>query len=126
MNRVICNRIDFISAAKIISQGYDIFQFSDGATFTPIKTENKPTYQSEYKKTDAGPLMTALVKLTVRYDPEANYLKDIIHGYLLKLYTDSGVFYFGHKDFPAQLEYSHNQITASLTFSNSIPSVRLK
>jgi len=126
MSKVICSRVDFISAAKIISQGYDSFQFSEGANFSPLKTEIKPVYQSDYKKTDAGPLMEVSVKATVKYNPDADYLKDIIHGYVLRMYTDSGIFYFGHKDFPARLVYTHNQITAVLTFSSSIPTTVMK
>ena len=126
MNKVICSRIDFISASKILSQGYDSFQFSEGANVSPLKTEIKPVYQSDYKKTDAGPLMEVSVKATVKYNPDADYFKDIIHGYILRMYTDSGIFYFGHKDFPARLEYTHNQVTASLTFSSRIPVSVLK
>lgn len=126
MSKVVCNRVDFIPASKIISQGYDAFQFSEGANFVSIKSENKPVYQSDYKKTEAGALMTASVKVTVKYDVESDYLKDIIHGYVLRMYTDSGVFYFGHKDFPAKLEYTHNQIVATLTFSSSIPAATMK
>ena len=126
MSKVICSRVDFISAAKIISQGYDSFQFSEGANFSPLKTEIKPVYQCDYKKTDAGALMEVSVKATVKYNPDADYLKDIIHGYVLRMYTDSGIFYFGHKDFPARLGYTHNQITAVLTFSSSIPTTVMK
>ncbi|OJV37028.1 MAG: hypothetical protein BGO29_02665 [Bacteroidales bacterium 36-12] len=126
MNKVICSRVDFISAAKIISQGYDSFQFSEGSNFSPLKTEQKPVYQCDYKKTDAGPLMEVSVKAIVKFNPDAHYFKDIIHGYVLRMYTDSGTFYFGHKDFPAKLEYTHNQVTASLTFSSRIPATVMK
>ena len=122
MNKVICNSIDYIFHGWTAVMTPDHVELKPGYDWKNLPVREKPVYASEITREDAGPLRKQTVTAITRYDVDPLLKEYTAYPVILRLRTDSNVFYAGSYRFPCTIEVSDDGITETWTFtSTSIP-----
>ncbi len=122
MNKTICNIIEYVLRSELVLSSGEEITLQPGVLWKPVQSISKPVYQSE---TSQSGLENALNKQTVsvqvKYDKTNSLIAKPLLPVILKMHSDSGIFYVGSYDLPVRLTLTSNKITATLTFKTASP-----
>lgn len=121
MKKILCNQIDLLHISyveKIIEN--EIITFSENE-FIKLLLEKKAEYSNQSQQSSAGTLLNETVQVRIKYDEKLIFINSGYKYFVLRLYTDDGIFLMGSQEYPAEVSYTSDKIYANITFKASKP-----
>ena len=121
MKKTLCSQIDLVHISnieKIIEN--EIIPFSEDKIIK-LLLEKKAEYSSQSQQPSAGTLLNETVQVRIKYDEKLIFMNSGYKYFVLRLYTDDGIFLMGSPEYPAEVSYTSDKIYANITFKASKP-----
>lgn len=121
MNNYICSRIHAIhcnDVSKIV--GNEIF-LTEGKSFIECRLEDPSTYQGAKQQSSGGIILNETINAKMKYFEDCVFVKFPLEYYILKVFTNHGIFIVGSLDYPAVMTLTTDKTYINLTFKASSP-----
>lgn len=117
----LCSRIEVIHCDDVLKILGDEVILQEGKSFFDCKLESASTYQGAKQQNSAGVILNETINAKMKYFEDCIFLKFPLEYYILKVFTNHGVFIVGSLDYPAVMTLTTDKTYINLTFKASSP-----
>ena len=119
MSKIICNSVDYVFSEGVLVITPESVTLKPGYAWKNLPVKEKPTYSSDTRNADAGPIREESVTAVTKFDADPFLKKHIAYGVVLRMKTDDSIFYVGSDSYPCMIEVSDDRITDTFTFEST-------
>jgi hypothetical protein len=123
MSKTVCNSVEFVFVSEIanVNSG-NIPVLKDGKQWKAVSVTEKPVYRSNVTQSEAGSVNEETVSVKASRNNLTGLLIEHCGFYtVLRMGTDSGIFYVGNPEYPCLLEYTSDRVFDSYSFKSVSP-----